>query len=1120
MKVSAGKILAVEVGSPGSLASIPACHFAPSVSLQGKGRTAGRADFQCPRSSGFLFRKIGLLLAVSFLLFATGCSRQAKLERHLARGQQYSKTEQYQKAEIELLNAVRLDPANIVALRELGFVYYQQGRWLRGYAFLQKSAELAPDNQEVRLRLASILMAVRDLNGARTNAQLVLARDPANEEALMLLAETAVTTNEIAAARNQLEKSRREAENKPGFQLAIGILELRQGRTNEAAAAFQRALSIDPKSSPAHLALGNLAALSLDDAQAELHFRKVAELAPPRSPRRLQFSDFKLRTGDSAAAKADLEAVARQVPDYVPVYSRLGEIALNERQFDQASSLAKKILGLDPGNFDGLLLSARVRVGQGDARAALVEFERLAAAYPRIPQVHYHVAVASLLNENPVGARKALQQALALDPKNADATLLLAEINLRQNESMAALTSLKQLVREHPRIFQAHLALARAYRSVNQPAAAAEAYETMTKTFPRSPQPHFAWGQLLVAEGKRDVARQKFERVVELSPDFFPAIEELVNLDIAGGDYPAAEKRIKAAIERQPRAPGLHVIASKIYSAQKNVQASEQALARAITLDPNHEGANLALARLYADSNRPQVAVEKLSELVARNTNNVGARLQLAMLHHQSGNYAAARDSYEKILLIDSRFFPALNNLASLYSENLVDLKRAYALARSARELRPDDPIVADTLGWILFKQGNYSGALPLLQQSADELTKSAEIQFHLGMTHYMLGNQQAARGALEKSLATGQEFSGKAEAQAKLALLSGSSGEPLNIASLEKQLAANPRDPLILSQLAGAYEKAGSFDKAAATYNTAIQANPRNVPAMLKAAQLYAGPLRDTARALQLARNARSLAPNDREVAQVLGALAFASGDYKWSLSLLEEGARGVTNQPQLLHNLAWARYSDGRITDAVAVMKQALAAGASFANESDARRFIELNTMALQPDTANPASIQAALQQDARYVPALLASAVLQQRSAGASVAREHYETILKRFPDFTPAHKGLSILLSQSAPTSDAALQYATRAREALPGDPEVARALGMIAFHRKDYARAAQLLKECSTALPNDAETYYYLGMAHFQLKQSALSRSALERAVSLSPQAGFVAEARKALSQLN
>ena len=87
-------------------------------------------------------------------------------------------------------------------------------------------------------------------------------------------------------------------------------------------------------------------------------------------------------------------------------------------------------------------------------------------------------------------------------------------------------------------------------------------------------------------------------------------------------------------------------------------------------------------------------------------------------------------------------YFPALNNLAVLYSENLGQLDKAYDLAKKANEAAPNQPHFADTLGWIEFKRRNYANALRLLEDSATKLPDSAEIQFHLGMAHYMMGDE------------------------------------------------------------------------------------------------------------------------------------------------------------------------------------------------------------------------------------------------------------------------------------------------------------------------------------------------------------------------------------------
>src|SRR5262249_33053253 len=190
-------------------------------------------------------------------------------------------------------------------------------------------------------------------------------------------------------------------------------------------------------------------------------------------------------------------------------------------------------------------------------------------------------------------------------------------------------------------------------------------------------------------------------------------------------------------------------------------------------LDPKLEPGYLLLARLYTATNRSQQAIDKLTAFTKDN-NDAPALMQLAALQQNLKHFPEARDAYEKILSTAPNFALALNNLAVLYADELQNLDKAHDLARRAREQAPNDPHTADTLGWILFKRGEYRNALPLLQDSAGKLVDQPEIQYHLGMTEYVLGNEEASKAALRKALAEpGKNFAQKEDAQQRLAILS-----------------------------------------------------------------------------------------------------------------------------------------------------------------------------------------------------------------------------------------------------------------------------------------------------------------------------------------------------------
>src|SRR6266404_659813 len=167
--------------------------------------------------------------------------------------------------------------------------------------------------------------------------------------------------------------------------------------------------------------------------------------------------------------------------------------------------------------------------------------------------------------------------------------------------------------------------------------------------------------------------------------------------------------------------------------------------------------------------------------------------MTLALVYEKMKDFPKARDAYEKLLSIEPNFVSALNNLAYLYAERLSDVDKAYDLARKARDLQGQDPAVGDTLGWVLYKRGDYQQALPILQESAQKAGDNPEIQFHLGMTAYMMGQTDLARAAFKKAASATKDFPGKDESKRHLALLEG--GAQLSLSQLEAMAKEQPSD-------------------------------------------------------------------------------------------------------------------------------------------------------------------------------------------------------------------------------------------------------------------------------------------------------------------------------------
>jgi Flp pilus assembly protein TadD len=309
--------------------------------------------------------------------------------------------------------------------------------------------------------------------------------------------------------------------------------------------------------------------------------------------------------------------------------------------------------------------------------------------------------------------------------------------------------------------------------------------------------------------------------------------------------------------------------------------------------------------------------------------------------------------------------------------------------------------------------------------------------------------------------------------------------------------------------------------DKALKLYERAVQKNPNNLPATVKLAELYATETRDPAKALQMAKAARNLAPNDPEIAHTLGRLVFQAGDFAWSLALLQESQRKQAKNPELLYDLGLSYCAAGKVSDAESCIRNALAISTDFGRATAAQRTTRLLSAYLHPESALQFKdlAEETLRGNPDDLPALLAKATIQMERKESEAARETFEMIAKRYPLFTPASKPLAVLYARPDGDAQKAYDYAVKARAAFPGDTEVAKTLGILAYSRKDFARAVQLLKETAIKRPDDSEVFYYLGMTQYQLKQKSEAQQALQKALALKLDAKSAQEANRVLAEL-
>ena len=123
------------------------------------------------------------------LLALGGCaSDQQKAETFIREGKAYFEKQEYAKAEIQLKNAVKLEPESAEAFHLLAQAYMQQKNVQKAFTTFLRLEQLEPDNLETKLQLASFYFLAQKWIEAEKKVEQVLAVDPDNIKGLYLKA--------------------------------------------------------------------------------------------------------------------------------------------------------------------------------------------------------------------------------------------------------------------------------------------------------------------------------------------------------------------------------------------------------------------------------------------------------------------------------------------------------------------------------------------------------------------------------------------------------------------------------------------------------------------------------------------------------------------------------------------------------------------------------------------------------------------------------------------------------------------------------------------------------------------------------------------------------------------
>lgn len=245
--------------------------------------------------------------------------------------------------------------------RLFGTTLLKIGETARAEAVLGDILDTSPG---LRLNLATAHLAVGETR-VGLDALRVLSRDhpdPASYYLAVALLNIGLLEQAASAAD---ELAARQPES-AGVQNLSGAIALAQGRSDDAKAAFEKALQIKPNFPAAQANLSRAALLRGDTDVAKKQLTALLAAQPGNSGAHLQLARLAAIANDRVGAYRHLNAIQDAHPGELVSGEILVENLLRDKEFDQAQATAFEVLNTQPTSARAIRLLARARIAAGN----------------------------------------------------------------------------------------------------------------------------------------------------------------------------------------------------------------------------------------------------------------------------------------------------------------------------------------------------------------------------------------------------------------------------------------------------------------------------------------------------------------------------------------------------------------------------------------------------------------------------------------------------------------------------------------------------------------------------------------------------------------------------------
>lgn len=387
------------------------------------------------------------------------------------------------------------------------------------------------------------LLAAGQVTQAKAEAEKILAKQPANRDALVVMAKLALVEGKLPQAEGLLAKAEAQGAT-PATLLVRANVAAQKGQLDAALKAYQQIIAQEPSRAEAHFGRGMMLIKQDKAPQALEALAKAAQLDPTNGVFRYRLGQVQLEAGKTDEGLATLREVITQQPRFVPAYLSLSHVLASREDLVGAKRVLEQGLKAVPQQPRLLASLTVLSMALRDLRSSYQAASALAAQRPKDPDAQANLAHLMLARGQLEQARHLCRTMASLGVaseslKMAEATCFEAEEPPAYDKAVAAYEAGMGLAPDSWRaannLGQLLLRIPSEQADQHIPRAVTVLEEAVRRG-PKQPEPQLNLALAYARSGQKEKAKELVQKVLALSlPEADPVRQEAERLGQALG---------------------------------------------------------------------------------------------------------------------------------------------------------------------------------------------------------------------------------------------------------------------------------------------------------------------------------------------------------------------------------------------------------------------------------------------------------------------------------------------------------------------------------------------------------------------------------------------------------